>query len=124
MTRSTWRVTVPASAGEFGEDDVVEQTVGADRRNVFVGRLTEAVGQASTGGLDDRLDGGDVVGRHADRVDGDIHRPFGHQHVLPEVADAARASGLLLEPYQRIGEAQRVPAVVVGDAHLRFADVV
>ena len=35
------------------------------------------------------LHGGDVVGRDADRVDGDVHGSLGHEHVLPEVAEAA-----------------------------------
>ena len=33
--------------------------------------------------------GGDVVGRHADGVDGDVDGSLGHEHVLPEVAEPA-----------------------------------
>ena len=62
-----------------------------------------AVGERAAGLLDEQPDGGDVVGRHADGVDGDVERALGDEAVLPEVAEAAGPAGVL-------GEADDAPA--------------
>ncbi len=65
----------------------MEQAVGADRRVVQERRLAVAVGECAAGRLDDRLQRGEVVRSDADRVDRDVERSLGDQHVLPEVAE-------------------------------------
>ena len=109
--------------GAGGEDLGVEESVRADRRVVFVGGDAVPVGERAAGGLDDRSERGQVVGRDADGVDRHVDGTLGDEHVLPEVAEAARAAGPLLEGDQRAGQAERIPAVVVRDAHLRLGQL-
>ena len=54
-----------------------------------------AVGERAAGLLDEQPDGGEVVGRHADGVDGDVEGALGDEAVLPEVAEAAGPAGVL-----------------------------
>ena len=60
-----------------------------------------AVGERAAGLLDEQAHGGDVVGRHADGVDGDVERALGDEGVLPEVAEPAGPPGLLGQPDER-----------------------
>ena len=71
-----------------------------------------AVGERAPGLLDEQPDGGEVVGRHADGVDGDVEGALGDERVLPEVAEAAGPAGVLHEAGQRAGQTESVPAVV------------
>ena len=81
----------------------VEPAVGADGGVAVVGRHAVAVGERAAGLLDEKTHGGDVVGRHADGVDGDVERALGDEGVLPEVAEPPAPPGIA-------GRGRRAPA--------------
>ena len=96
--------------------------VGADRGVVLVRRHALAVGERAARLLDEEAHGGDVVGRHADGVDGDVERALGDEGVLPEVAEAAGSPGVTGEADERRRQAEAVPAAAERDADLGVGD--
>ena len=88
-------VTLAACSGlrsrQRREHGVVHETVRAHEAARRSRRSRpSSVAPPSAGFFDDRDERGDVPERH-DRVDRDVERAFGDEHVLPEVADTARA---------------------------------
>ena len=90
--------------------------------SLLVGDDAVAVGERAAGLLDEEADGGDVVGRDADGVDGDVEGALGDEGVLPEVAEAAGPAGVLGEADERRRQPELVPAVVERDADLGVGD--
>ena len=71
------------------DDVVVQQPVGRDHVTGVDARVSPHVGASPAGLLDHHLHRGDVPLREATDLDRDVDRSVGHQHVRPEVAEAA-----------------------------------
>ena len=71
-----------------GKGLVVEEPIGADGAAVTVGVAPVEAGHSATSLNDDGHQSGDVPGVEL-RLSGHVDRPFGHEHVRPEVAVGA-----------------------------------
>ena len=93
-------------ARERGHHVVVQQPVGRDHVTGVDARVAAHVGASPAGLLDHHLHRGDVPHREAADLDRDVDRSVGHEHVRPEVAEAAHPPA---PTRQARGTRRRVP---------------
>src|ERR1051325_3166136 len=104
------------------EHNLVQQRVRRDGAAAVGARFAGEVREASAGFVDDDLHRGDVPLRDL-RLDGDLDRPLGHEHVRPEVAEAARAAAAAHQVQEAFAEAVLLEAEDVVVADLRGAEL-
>src|SRR4029079_7149148 len=85
-------------------------------------RFAGEVREASAGFVDDDLHRSHVPLRDL-RLDGDLDRSLGHEHVRPEVAEAARAAAAALQCKKPFGEVVLLETEDIVVADLRGAEI-
>ena len=98
-------------ARERGHHVVVQQPVGRDHVAGVDARVAAHVGAPAAGLLDHHLHRGDVPHREPADLDRDVDRAVGHQHVRPEVAEAAHAPAAPRQREELRVEADRLERV-------------
>ena len=102
---------------------VVQQPVGGDRVAAGRGGGAREVGEATAGLLHDQHRRGQVPQRHG-RIRADLGLTVGDQHVLPEVAEPARAPAAVRQRQQPVQPPGRAPFLEAAVGELRVGQIV